>query len=99
VPTYSLRSVTPGIWQKFSYAKAGCLVLDGRSQRDPDGDPDNANKSVPMATILPLRSNCTLEDVFTSISTLGVAEISCLPLVLTLTVPNGTRNSPKYTTV
>ena len=46
VPSYPLPSVSPGIWQKFSYAQADCYVLDGRSQRDPDGDPDNANKSM-----------------------------------------------------
>ena len=46
VPSYPLPSVSPGIWQKFSYAQADCFVLDGRSQRDPDGDPDDANKSM-----------------------------------------------------
>ena len=46
VPSYPLPSVSPGIWQKFSYAQADCYVLDGRSQRDPDGDPDDANKSM-----------------------------------------------------
>ena len=46
VPSYPLPSVTPGIWQKFSYAQADCFVLDCRSQRDPDADPDTINKSM-----------------------------------------------------
>jgi len=35
MPSYTLPSVTPGIWQKFSYERADCFVLDCRSQRDP----------------------------------------------------------------
>ena len=46
VPRYTLPSVTPGIWQKFSYAQADFFVLDCRSQRDPKTDPDDANKSM-----------------------------------------------------
>jgi len=47
VPSYPLPSVTPaGIWQKFSYAQADCFVLDCRSQRDRDRDPDDPNKSM-----------------------------------------------------
>jgi alkaline phosphatase D len=46
VPSYKLPSVTPGIWQKFSYAQADCFVLDCRSQRDPGKDPDDSNKSM-----------------------------------------------------
>jgi alkaline phosphatase D len=46
VPTYRLPSVTPGIWQQFSYAQVECFVLDCRSHRDPETDPDNANKSM-----------------------------------------------------
>src|SRR5215469_214857 len=46
VPSYPLPSVTPGIWQKFSYAQAECFVLDCRSQRDPETDLDDANKSM-----------------------------------------------------
>jgi alkaline phosphatase D len=46
VPSYPLPSVTPGIWQKFSYAQVDCFVLDCRSQRDPETDPDDANKSM-----------------------------------------------------
>jgi alkaline phosphatase D len=46
VPSYPLPSVTPGIWQKFSYAQVDCFVLDCRSQRDPELDPDNASKSM-----------------------------------------------------
>src|SRR4030095_2934365 len=46
IPTYTLPSVSPGIWQKFSYAQVDCFVLDCRSQRDPENDPDDANKSM-----------------------------------------------------
>jgi alkaline phosphatase D len=46
VPTYRLPSVTPGIWQKFKYAQAECFVLDCRSQRDPELEPDDQNKSM-----------------------------------------------------
>src|SRR5262249_48823527 len=45
-PTYPLPAVTPGIWQKFSYAQAECFVLDCRSQRDNALDPDDSNKSM-----------------------------------------------------
>jgi len=38
--------VTPGIWQKFSYAQLDSVVLDCRSQRDPAYDPDDSNKSM-----------------------------------------------------
>jgi alkaline phosphatase D len=46
VPTYPLPAVTPGIWQKFSYAQVDCFVLDCRSQRDPEYDPDGSDKSM-----------------------------------------------------
>jgi hypothetical protein len=46
VPTYPLPSVSPGIWQNFSYAQMDGFVLDCRSQRDPENDPDDANKSM-----------------------------------------------------
>jgi len=47
VPTYPLPGVSPaGIWQKFSYAQAECFILDCRSQRDPEDDPDDSNKSM-----------------------------------------------------
>ena len=46
VPSYPLPSVKPGIWQKFRYAQAECFVLDCRSQRDPETDPDDSNKSM-----------------------------------------------------
>lgn len=46
VPTYPLPTIKPAIWQKFSYAQAECFVLDCRSQRDPERDPDNASKSM-----------------------------------------------------
>ena len=45
-PAYELPSVVPGIWQKFSYAQADFFVLDCRSQRDPENDPDGPNKSM-----------------------------------------------------
>jgi hypothetical protein len=41
-----LPSVTPGTWQKFSYAQADLFVLDCRSQRDEEGDRDGPNKSM-----------------------------------------------------
>jgi alkaline phosphatase D len=46
VPSYPLPLIIPGIWQKFSYAQADFFVLDCRSQRDPETDPDDANKSM-----------------------------------------------------
>jgi alkaline phosphatase D len=35
-----------GDWQQFTYARADFFILDSRSQRDPDIDPDDANKSM-----------------------------------------------------
>jgi alkaline phosphatase D len=46
VPCYTLPLISPGIWQKFSYAQADFFVLDCRSQRDRDIDPDDSNKSM-----------------------------------------------------
>src|SRR5262249_34340614 len=46
VPAYQLPLVTPGIWQKFSYAQADFFVLDCRSQRDPETDRDDSDKSM-----------------------------------------------------
>ena len=46
VPSYPIPLIAPGIWQKFSYAQADFFVLDCRSQRDPENDPDDANKSM-----------------------------------------------------
>lgn len=46
VPTYPLPSVSPGIWQNFSYGQVECFVLDCRSQRDPEKRPDNQDKSM-----------------------------------------------------
>jgi alkaline phosphatase D len=47
VPAYPLPGTTPaGIWQKFSYAQLDGFVLDCRSQRDPETDIDNSNKSM-----------------------------------------------------
>src|SRR5581483_2264609 len=43
-PTYPM---TPyGDWQKFSYGQADFLILDARSQRDPDPNPDGPTKSM-----------------------------------------------------
>ncbi|HEY2711473.1 MAG TPA: alkaline phosphatase D family protein [Chthoniobacterales bacterium] len=46
IPSYPLPAVSPGIWQKFSYAQMDAFVLDCRSQRDPENDVDDANKSM-----------------------------------------------------
>jgi alkaline phosphatase D len=46
VPTYSLPLLNHGIWQKFTYAQVDFFVLDNRSQRDPNVDPDDENKSM-----------------------------------------------------
>jgi len=46
VPTYPLPSVSPGIWQRFSYAQVDFFLLDCRSQRDSGLDPDGPNKSM-----------------------------------------------------
>jgi alkaline phosphatase D len=46
VPTYELPSASFGIWQYFQYANVDFFVLDGRSQRDPNRDPDDINKSM-----------------------------------------------------
>ena len=46
VPTYPLPSVTPGIWQQFSYAQADFFILDCRSQRDVWDDPEGPDKSM-----------------------------------------------------
>jgi len=46
VPSYTLPSVTPGIWQNFKYAQVEGFVLDCRSQRDDENDPDDVNKSM-----------------------------------------------------
>lgn len=46
VPTYELPSASFGIWQYFQYAHVDFFVLDERSQRDPDADPDDINKSM-----------------------------------------------------
>jgi len=46
MPSYRLPPGGPGIWQTFSYAQADCFVLDCRSQRDPETDPDDTNKSM-----------------------------------------------------
>jgi phosphodiesterase/alkaline phosphatase D-like protein len=46
VPTYTLPTVSPGIWQNFRYAQVEGFVLDCRSQRDPELDFDDASKSM-----------------------------------------------------
>jgi alkaline phosphatase D len=45
VPSYNLPAGF-GIWQFFQYGQVDFFVLDCRSQRDPDTDPDDANKSM-----------------------------------------------------
>jgi alkaline phosphatase D len=45
-PSYPLSAVTPGIWQKFSYAQVDGFILDCRSQRDSNFDPDDSAKSM-----------------------------------------------------
>jgi alkaline phosphatase D len=44
-PVYP-RSSENGLWQRFSYAEAEFFVLDLRSQRDPDKQPDGPTKSM-----------------------------------------------------
>jgi alkaline phosphatase D len=46
VPSYPLPAVTPGIWQKFSYAQVDGFILDCRSHRDSNLDPDDSSKSM-----------------------------------------------------
>jgi alkaline phosphatase D len=46
VPSYPLPAVTPGIWQKFTYAQLDGFILDCRSQRDSNLDPDDSAKSM-----------------------------------------------------
>ena len=46
VPSYRLPATNLGIWQEFTYAQADFFVLDCRSQRDPDSDPDDFHKSM-----------------------------------------------------
>src|SRR4051812_5458584 len=45
-PTYPLSSLGQGFWQSFRYAQAEVFVLDLRSARDSDKDPDSAKKSM-----------------------------------------------------
>jgi alkaline phosphatase D len=45
-PTPDLANPTAGIWHKFSYGQADFFMLDDRSQRDPDSDPDGPDKSL-----------------------------------------------------
>ena len=45
MPTYPLPGVTPGIWQKFSYAQVEFFLLDSRSQPNPSAN-DDSNKSM-----------------------------------------------------
>jgi alkaline phosphatase D len=49
-PTYPLTSPQEGFWQSFRYAEAEVFVLDLRSERDPDGKPDDGTKSMLGAT-------------------------------------------------
>jgi alkaline phosphatase D len=45
-PTYRLPDAPNGIWHRFSYAHVDFFVLDNRSQRDQNSDPDDLNKSM-----------------------------------------------------
>jgi alkaline phosphatase D len=45
-PTYPLSSPGQGFWQSFRYAEAEVFVLDLRSARDSDKEPDSATKSM-----------------------------------------------------
>lgn len=46
VPIYEAPLTPPGIWQRFSYGHVDFFVLDNRSQRDPNTDPDDDNKGM-----------------------------------------------------
>jgi alkaline phosphatase D len=46
VPRYALPSTAHGIWQRLRYAHVDFFVLDGRSQRDPNTDIDDLDKSM-----------------------------------------------------
>jgi hypothetical protein len=46
VPTYALPSVSIGIWQQFSHGHADFFILDCRSHRNPETDPDPQGKSM-----------------------------------------------------
>jgi len=45
-PTFSLPNADGGFWYSFLYAQVEVFVLDLRSQRDPDDEPDTADKSM-----------------------------------------------------
>jgi alkaline phosphatase D len=45
-PSYPRPNAANGIWHKFTCGDAEIFMLDTRSQRDPDTDPDDANKSM-----------------------------------------------------
>lgn len=47
IPSYSNPPVAGGIWQTFNYGSlVQVFLLDSRSQRSPNSDPDNASKSM-----------------------------------------------------
>jgi len=52
-PVPDLPNPSAGIWYKFSYGQAEFFMLDLRSQRDPDGDPDNSEKSILDGDLIP----------------------------------------------
>jgi alkaline phosphatase D len=43
-PVYPMSQY--GCWQRFSYGNADFFLMDSRSQRDPDTDPDGSDKSM-----------------------------------------------------
>jgi alkaline phosphatase D len=45
-PTYPRPNAANGIWHKLTCGDTEIFMLDTRSQRDPDTDPDDANKSM-----------------------------------------------------
>jgi alkaline phosphatase D len=45
-PTPDLANPNAGIWHKFSYGQADFFMIDVRSQRDPNSDPDGQDKSL-----------------------------------------------------
>jgi alkaline phosphatase D len=45
-PTPELANPSAGIWHKFSYGQAEFFMIDDRSQRDPNSDPDGPGKSL-----------------------------------------------------
>jgi alkaline phosphatase D len=45
-PRYSTPAIAPAIWQSFAYAQVDFFMLDNRSQRDIEYEPDGVHKSM-----------------------------------------------------